>query len=222
MENKTLITAVKNLEVNVSQTERVVSILSGSLMLYNSLAKKPKSYPRAMLSAFMIFRGVTGHCPGYKLAGQTLEPPKVSNVNIKVTLTINKPVNFVYQFWRKFENFPLFMKHLESVTIIDNEISEWKARIPGDIGNLSWKAAIIKDVENREISWRSFSDAFIHNVGKVEFHDNGSFGTKMNVIISYRAPFEKSGEMAAKVLNPIFENMVEQDVRRFKHYIENK
>jgi len=222
MSNSTIIEKVQNLEVNVSQTERVVSVLSGSLMLYNSLAKKPKSYPRALLSAFMIFRGVTGHCPGYKLAGQTLEPPKVSNVNIKVTLTINKPVNFVYQFWRKLENLPLFMKHLESVTIIDDEISEWKARIPGDIGNLSWKAAIIKDVENKEISWRSFADAFVHNVGKVEFHDNGSFGTKMNVVISYRAPFEKTGEMAAKVLNPIFENMVEQDVRRFKEYIENK
>jgi len=222
MNNPTSVSRFKNLEVNVSATERVISVVSGSLMLYNSLHKKPKNYPRALLSAFMIFRGATGYCPGYQLAGKTLEPPKVSNVNIRVMLTVNKPVNFVYQFWRKLDNLPLFMKHLDSVVVIDDEISEWKARIPGDLGHLTWKAAIIKDVENRELSWRSFSDAVIHNVGKVEFHDNGSFGTKMDIVISYRAPFEKMGETVAKVLNPIFANMVEQDLNRFKDYVENK
>lgn len=222
MNNFTTTPALQNLEVNVSKTERVVSVLSGSLMLYNSLAKKPKNYPRAFLSAFMIYRGVSGFCPGYKLAGKTLETEKASNINIKVMLTIDKPVYFVYQFWRKLENLPLFMKHLESVEIINEEISEWKARIPGNLGTLSWKASIIKDVENKEISWRSFSNALLHNVGKVTFADNGSFGTKMNVVISYQAPFGKSGELAASVLNPIFETLVEQDVRRFKEYIENK
>ena len=213
---------LKNLEVNISTTERVVSVVSGSMMLYNSLAKKPKNLPRALLSAFMIFRGATGHCPGYKLAGKTLGPVKVSNVNIRVLLTINKNVNFVYENWRNLENLPLFMKHLESVTIIDEETSEWKAKIPGNFGNLNWKAAITKEVENREIQWRSFSDALIHHVGKVEFHDNGNFGTKMEVLISYRAPMAETGEMVAKVLNPIFANMVEQDLNRFKHYMENK
>ncbi len=215
-------TSFKNLEVNVGAQERIVSVVSGSVLLYNSLAKKPKSIPRALLAGFMIFRGVTGHCPAYKLIGKKAAPVKVSNVNIKVNMTIDRPVSFVYQFWRKLDNLPLFMEHLESVTVLDEETSEWKAKIPGNLGNLTWKASIIKDEENREISWRSFSDALIHNVGKVEFHDNGSFGTKMYVVISYRAPLGKPGETAAKVLNPIFENMVEEDIKRFKEYVENK
>lgn len=215
-------TSFKNLEVNVGTQERIVSVVSGSVLLYNSLAKKPKSIPRALLAGLMIFRGATGHCPAYKLIGKKAEPEKVSNVNIKVSMTIDKPVPFVYQFWRKLENLPLFMKHLESVTVLDEETSEWKAKIPGNLGNLTWKASIIKDEENREISWRSFSDALIHNVGKVEFHDNGSFGTKMYVVISYRIPLGKPGETAAKLLNPIFENMVEEDIKRFKEYVENK
>jgi uncharacterized membrane protein len=215
-------TSFKNLEVNVGAQERIVSVVSGSVLLYNSLTKKPKSIPRALLAGFMIFRGATGHCPAYKLIGKKAAPVKVLNVNIKVSMTIDKPVPFVYQFWRKLENLPLFMEHLESVTVLDEETSEWKAKIPGNLGNLTWKASIIKDEENREISWRSFSDALIHNVGKVEFHDNGSFGTKMYVVISYRAPLGKPGETAAKVLNPIFENMVEEDIKRFKEYVENK
>lgn len=222
MKNENGASLLSDLEVNMGTTERIVSVLSGSVLLYNSLAKKPKSIPKALLAGFMIFRGTTGHCPGYKLIGKKEEPVKVSNVNIRVDMTIDKPVPFVYEFWRKLENLPLFMKHLESVTIIDEETSEWKAQVPGNLANLTWKAAIIKDVENREISWRSFSDALIHNVGKVEFRDNGSFGTKMYVVISYQAPLGQIGETAAKVLNPIFENMVEQDVKRFKEYIENK
>ncbi len=81
--HKHLQTLGTNLEVNVSTTERVVSLLSGSLMLYNSLSKKNRNYPRALLSAYMIYRGATGHCAGYKLAGKTLDPPKVSNINIR-------------------------------------------------------------------------------------------------------------------------------------------
>jgi len=222
MNNQTSVLPSQNLEVNVSQTERIVSVVSGSLLLYKSLTNKPKSYPRALLSAYMIYRGVSGFCPAYKLVGKKLVPPKVSNVNIRVMLTINKPVNYVYEFWRKLDNLPLFMKHLESVTILDEETSEWKVKIPGNLGSLKWKAAIIKDIENREISWRSFADSLIHSVGKVEFHDNGSFGTKMEVMISYRAPFAETGETIAKVLNPIFTHIVEQDVNRFKEYIENK
>lgn len=215
-------TSFKDIEVNIGTPERIASVLSGSALLYNSLAKKPKSISGALLAGFMIFRGATGHCPAYKLIGKKEEPVKISNVNIKVTMMIDKPVPFVYQLWRNLENLPLFMKHLESVTVLDEETSEWKAKIPGNLGNLTWKASIIKEEENREISWRSFSDALIHNVGKVEFHDNGSFGTKMHVVISYRAPLGKPGETAAKVLNPIFENMVEQDIKRFKEYAENK
>lgn len=213
---------LSNLEQNVSTTERFISVLSGSLMLYNSLNKKSKNYPRALLSAYMIFRGATGHCPGYKLAGRTLDPVKVPNLNIRFFLTVNKPLYFVYQNWLEFENFPLFMKNLESVTVIDDEISEWKAIVPGKIGHLTWKAAITRKVENRQIRWRTFDDAVLHHVGKVDFHDNGSFGTKMEILISYRAPFDEAGAMIGKVLNPIFSTMVEQDVNRFKHYVENR
>lgn len=217
-----MITDIQNLEVNVSKTERVVSILSGSLLLYDSLAKKPKSFTQAFLSGFMIFRGATGHCPGYSIARKTSERKKTEGITVRANLTINKPADFVYHFWRKLENLPLFMKHLESVTVLDDEISEWKARIPGNLGNLAWKAAVIKDVKGKEIAWRSFSDAAIHNIGKIEFHKNNTFGTRMKVLISYQVPFGTTGETAAKVLNPFFQNMIEQDILRFKEYVENQ
>lgn len=210
----------ENLEVNVSSTERVVSVISGGLMLYNALKKKPANIPQAILSGFMIFRGATGHCPAYKLAGKNLEEEKVHNINIRVSMNIEKPVSEVYAFWRKLENLPLFMKHLESVTVIDHITSEWKAKIPGNLASIKWNAAILKDEPNKEISWSSYGEALIHNVGKVNFRENEDLSTRLDVVISYRAPLEHAGETVAKVFNPIFENMVENDIKRFKEFME--
>ena len=36
-------------------------------------------------------------------------------IHVEESITINKPVEQVYRFWRNFENLPKFMKHLDSV-----------------------------------------------------------------------------------------------------------
>lgn len=220
MKAQEALTRLSQLEVNMGTTERVLSVLSGSVLLYEAIAKKPKNMPGALLAGFMIFRGATGHCPGYGALHSKEKVEKTPIINLNIQMNIDKPVSFVYQFWRDFENLPLFMEHLESVKVLDDETSEWKIKIPGNLGHLGWKAAIIKEEENKEISWRSFSDSLIHNIGKVQFYDNGKSGTKIHVMISYQAPLGGIGETAAKALNPIFENLIEKDIKRFKEYIE--
>lgn len=220
MKAQEALTRLSQLEVNMGTTERVLSVLSGSVLLYEAIAKKPKNMPGALLAGFMIFRGATGHCPGYSALQNKVKVEKTPIINMSIQMTIDKPVSIVYRFWRDLENLPLFMEHLESVEVVDEETSEWKIKIPGNLGHLSWKAAIIKEEEDKEISWRSFSDSLIHNIGKVQFYDNGISGTKIQVTISYQAPLGEIGETAAKVLNPIFENLIEKDIQRFKEYIE--
>jgi uncharacterized membrane protein len=48
------------------------------------------------------------------------------------SVTINKPVDELYRFWRHFENLPRFMRHLESVIALNNTRSHWVAKIPDD------------------------------------------------------------------------------------------
>ncbi|MES2484744.1 MAG: cyclase, partial [Bacteroidota bacterium] len=59
----------------------------------------------------------------------------------------------------------------------------------------------------------------IHNAGKVRFTDNGDT-TDIEVTISYHAPLGKAGEITARLLNPVFEKMIESDIQNFKEYIE--
>lgn len=209
---------VPSMEQNVSMPERIISIISGSFLMCNAISSKG-SFGKAMTAGFLLFRGTTGYCPGYQLWGKTLGS-KSDNINIYTSLRIEKPPEEVYKFWRKLENLPLFMDHLESVTAIDDRTSEWKARIPGGFGTISWKGAIVEDIPNERISWHSLPGASVENAGNVQFLGAGKNATDMYVFISYRAPAGKAGEGLAKLLNPVFENMIREDIKSFREYIE--
>ncbi len=212
-------TLVPSLEPNVSMPERIISIISGSFLMCNAVSSKG-SFGKAMTAGFLLFRGTTGYCPGYHLWGKTLGA-KSSNINIYTTLRVEKSPEEVYKFWRKLENLPLFMEHLESVTEVDDRTSEWKARIPGGLGTIAWKGSIMEDVPNERISWHSNPGATIENAGNVQFISAGNNATDLYVFISYRVPAGKAGEGLAKLLNPVFESMIREDIKYFGEYIEN-
>lgn len=212
---------IPGLRVNVSTAERIIMVAAGSYLLYRALKKNDKSKAvEGITAGTMLFRGVTGYCPAYDAIGRT-SALKGGNVTITTSLSVDKPVSEVYQAWRQLENLPLFMTHLHSVMVIDQYTSEWKARIPGGLGTISWKAEILMDEPNELISWHSLPGSTIDNSGKVKFVSNGS-STEIEATISYHAPLGAAGEAAAKLLNPVFENMVRNDIANFKEYIENK
>ena len=47
-------------------------------------------------------------------------------------------------------------------------------------------------------------------------------GTELEVVISYHPPAGEIGAGIAKLLNPVFERIVREDVMNFKDYIETK
>lgn len=210
----------KNVDLtpNLGTSERIVSSFGGAYLLYDALTREKKSISRAIAGGYLLFRGASGHCFIYE-AGLGGRRDK-GNVHIDTSLTVNKPREEVYNFWRELENLPLFMKHLKSVTELDEKISEWVARIPGDVGTITWKSEITNEVQNEKISWRSLADSTIENEGTVRFIDAGKFGTEINVDISYRAPLGTAGEGVARMLNPAFEEMVKEDIKNLRRYME--
>ncbi|MFL9843868.1 SRPBCC family protein [Flavobacterium rhizosphaerae] len=210
---------VPGLRVNVSTPERIIMVAAGAYLLYRAFKKNDKrKVAESLAGGTMLFRGISGYCPAYDTINQT-GVFKGGSISINSKFTVNKPVEEVYKAWRNLENLPLFMEHLTSVTTIDDYISEWKATAKGVPGNLSWKAEILMDEPNELISWHSMPESTIHNAGKVRFKDTGN-GTEVNVTISYQAPLGKAGEFAAKLINPVFENMIKSDIEGFKQYIE--
>ncbi|MCR5862952.1 DUF2892 domain-containing protein [Flavobacterium sp. J372] len=212
---------IPGLRVNVGTTERILMVAAGSYLLYRAFKKNHGNGKKALeglTAGTMLFRGISGYCPAYDALSHS---KKLSGGNVAITQnqTIDRPVNEVYNAWRKLENLPLFMEHLHSVSVIDNYKSEWKARIPGGLGTIGWTAEILMDEPNKLLSWHSMPGSTINNSGKVRFTDNGT-STDIEVTISYHAPLGAAGEVAAKMLTPVFESMLQKDIDGFKAYIE--
>jgi uncharacterized membrane protein len=143
------------------------------------------------------------------------------NVNVRTSVIVGKPKEEVYGLWRNLENLPLFMRHLESVDVIDQERSAWKVRIPGGFGELRWEARIVKEADGSEISWHSVPGASIENAGKINFSDTPGRGTRIDATISYKAPLGTIGERVSRLLTPVFSQMIEKDIQGFKRFVEN-
>lgn len=210
-------------KMNVGTSERIISVAGGLLLSYWSL--KRKGLTRAVLATAgvpLLYRAISGYCSlneaiGRDTAGEANEP-----VEVTTSLTINKPKEMLYKYWRKLENLPNFMDHLEEVTQTGNNISLWVARIPGGIGNVEWEAKITREDEIHLIAWQSLPGSEIDNAGEVRFEDapKGK-GTVVETTISYRPPSGDIGEYAAKLLNPAFKKIVRKDLERFKDFMES-
>lgn len=213
--------------LNVGQTERLVSVGLGSFLLssgLHNLFRHPiKGLLQTAIGGALLYRGATGHCPVVASITKDRTVGHTPAINIRTGLIVNKPRQEVYNFWRKLENLPLFMKHLANVTEIDEKHSHWEAEIPGGIGKVKWNAEIVKEEEGSMIGWQSIPNSMINNAGKVQFRDAlGGEGTELDVVITYHAPAGELGAGLAKTLNPMLEKMVRQDIMNFKEYIETK
>ncbi|WP_454802622.1 SRPBCC family protein [Mucilaginibacter phyllosphaerae] len=209
--------------INLSAAERTISIATGfklALSGFRGLFKSPfSSIIKLGAGGYLLNRGVTGHCDLYSRMGRTSTEPV--NVNIRSSYLIDKPREEVYAFWRKLDNLPLFMKHLESVEVIDEKRSHWVLKLPTGVAKVSWDAEIVRDEPGYSIGWSSLPDSLIDNAGKVRFQDSpDGEGTLIDIVISYRPPAGGFGGGIAHILNPVFKNMVDNDVRNFKQYMD--
>lgn len=214
-------------QLNVGENERLLSVGLGAFLLssgLNNLTRKPvKGLMRTIMGGYLLFRGASGYCSLYSSLGKTKGVRNAPAINIRTGLLVNKPKDEVYAFWRKLENLPLFMKHLSGVTEIDARHSHWEAVIPGNIGKIKWNAEIVKEEPGYMIGWQSIPNSTLNNAGKVTFSDAlGGEGTELEVVISYHPPAGEIGASLAKVLNPVFEKIIRQDIMNFKEYIETK
>lgn len=204
---------------NVNEVERALSVASG-IILWTVSFRRPFRNPLKYLSSiYLLYRGISGNCPIYTKLGK--DSTKTPAINLKAEYVVDKPRQEVFDFWRKLENLPLFMKHLKSVEQLSETESRWEAVLPGNSGTLSWEARIVKDIPGKLIGWTSKEGAIIENSGKVEFYDdvNGS-GTLIRVVFSYHPVAGGLGTGIARFLNPAFEKMLKEELHDFKILME--
>src|SRR5262245_55682384 len=214
--------------VNVGDAERMLSTIGGgALALYGLSRGNLGGLALAAVGGGLIYRGLSGHCSLYgQLGVSTAEKhgpmtsiPAGAGCKVEKVVTINRPAEDLYRFWRNFENLPSFMSHLKSVKV-DGNRSHWVAKAPLGM-SAEWDAEIITDRRGEVISWRSVDDSEVDTAGSVHFtpaHDGR--GTQVRVVLKYDPPAGKVGATLARWLGESPEYQIEEDLNAFKRLME--
>lgn len=136
------------------------------------------------------------------------------------TVTVNRPRDELYGFWRRLSNLPQVMEHLERVEEIDGRRSRWRARGPGGT-TFAWEAEITDDRPGERLAWRSLPGGDVENEGSVTFRDGtGGRGTVVTAEIRYVPPAGRLGTTIATLFGREPGQEVQEDLRRFKQMME--
>ncbi|MCU0355723.1 MAG: DUF2892 domain-containing protein [Cytophagales bacterium] len=130
-------------QVNVGNTERIVSAVGGLLLTYWGLRGRT-SWLATLAGGYLMYRGASGNCPMNNAIGRNTAEKQPKPLTVRQSLTIRKPKEKLYAFWRQLENLPRFMHHLEEVTQLDSRRSHWKVKVPTDVASVQWDAEIVR------------------------------------------------------------------------------
>jgi uncharacterized membrane protein len=163
--------------------------------------------------------GVAGYALYRSLAQRTGGSGR-NAIHVSKNVTIARPVDEIYRFWRNLENLPRAMSHLESVRQLPNGRSRWTAKGPAGT-KIEWDAEILVDRENEIISWRSIEGSDVPNEGTVRFRDLGGQRTEVKVSLTYHPPGGSIGAAVAKLFGEEPSQQIDEDLRRLKNELES-
>ncbi|MFL6202771.1 MAG: SRPBCC family protein [Thermoanaerobaculia bacterium] len=183
----------------------------------------------AALVAYAVYKGASR---GRERDAHTAESPAPRHetlpTHIEASLSVLRPAQELYSYWRQLENLPRFMRHLESVQENGAGRSHWIAKTP--VGSrVEWDAEIVDEREGQFLSWRSLPGSQVHNTGSVLFEPlPNDRGTMVRATFDLSPPggappggaAGRLAGIATRALGPITRQQVHEDLRRFKNLME--
>jgi uncharacterized membrane protein len=181
----------------------------------------------AGLGGLFIMRGAAGHCRLYDSMGvstaasQRPGVPDQTGHKIEKSVFIARPPVELFRFWRNLENLPEFMKHIESVRVLDDRHSHWVVKGPGG-HRLEWDAEIVNEHPGEMISWQTLPGADVQSAGTVRFTpaDDGE-STVLRVVLEFHPPGGSLGARVARLFGKDPAAQLDQDLGRLKQIIES-
>jgi uncharacterized membrane protein len=134
---------------------------------------------------------------------------------IQKSIDVDCPLQTVYNQWTQFEEFPQFMEGVKHVQQLDDKRLHWDVEIAGTLKE--WNARITEQIPDQRIAWES--EAGENTSGVLSFQADGPGRTRIDVDLCYEPQgfFESVGDSIGVV-----SRRVENDLERFKEFIENR
>lgn len=199
------------------------SVLGGSALLAYGMIRRRRftDVIVAGLGAALAYRGLSNsQLLGRSAKRLVMHTAATHPVEVATSMTVERPVEEVYGFWRKLDNLPRFLGHIASVEELDEGHSRWVARLPTGI-TLSWHAELIEERDNELLAWQSVKGSDIFNEGFVTFRPlTDGRSTEIHARIVYHPPAGQLGARIVSFFDALQTQVVREDLRSFKRLIE--
>jgi uncharacterized membrane protein len=192
-----------------------LSGVGGSLLTLYGLTRRGVAKPVLSTAGLVLTaRGVTNLDTRSLLGLSSGE----NGIRVNKAINIFAPVDEVYQFWRNFENFSLFMNHVREITT-QGEISNWK--VAGPVGStVEFQSRVTQDIPNDTIAWETLPDSQVRSAGFVRFDENRDGSTRVTVQMVYLPPAGVAGHAVAQLFGVDPRQAMHEDLIRLKTLLE--
>jgi len=212
-------------DTTMSDVESWSALGSGAaIAIYGMTRRSVPGLCLALAATPLVYRGLTGNWPALARPDYS-EDTRVAlggerGIHVFESVRVDRPIEEVFRFWRRLENLPRFMTHLESVVDRGNGYSRWIAQGPAG-SRVAWNAQIINEVENQVIGWRSLPASDVVTAGSVNFDSvpEGD-GTQVTVKLQYAPPAGRAGDFVAALFGRSPAQTIREDMGRFKQMLE--
>ena len=210
---------------SVGDAENWLALGAGAVLLLIG-ASRPSAGGAclAVASAPLLYRGITGRWPNIANGSQADSTRTALSgnrgVHVRESIRLEVPIGDAFRYWRRLDNLPRFMTHLDRVTERADGRSHWVLCGPAGLA-VEWDAEIINEVENKVLGWRSLPGSDVVTAGSVNFDAvRGGRSTQVTVHLQYAPPAGTAGALVASLFGRVPAQTIREDLRHFKQLLE--
>jgi uncharacterized membrane protein len=194
-----------------------------ALVAYGFRRRSVAGIGLAVAAAPLAYRGLIGEWP-LSVNGRRPDTRRAlsgaKGVHVREAIRLETPIDEVFGFWRRVENFPRFMSHLERVVDLGGGRSHWVAKAPAGLV-VEWDAEIINEQPNKVIAWRSLPGSEVVTAGSVHFATvRAGQSSQVSVHLQYAPPVGRAGAWLAWLFGSEPSQTIREDLRHVKNWLE--
>jgi uncharacterized membrane protein len=196
-------------------TRTTVGLTGGAMGIYGAIRRDWIGAGLGLLGLGMATRGIT-NLSASRLTGVGAGRRAV---DVQKTVNISAPLDGVFGFFSRYENFPRFMANVRSVQDYGNGYSKWTVAGPAGI-TVQWTAELTDFAPHQRIAWQSVPGSTVDNAGVIQFGENPDGTTRVDIRLSYNPPGGAIGHLVAKMFGADPKSEMDQDLLRLKTALE--
>ena len=140
---------------------------------------------------------------------------------VRAAVTVQAPVERVFDAWSRFQDFPRFMPSVAEVRQVGDE--RWQWVIAGPAGApIQFESLVTRHDRPRVIAWTTVEGAAVEHSGTARFRSTADGGTRLEVTMSWRPAGGGLGEGVAFVSGVEPGHLLREGLAAFKERLERE